>query len=161
MEKKPISKYSRSKARRMASTPGSRDQKLIKLGEICCNVCSPLHLGSSLILMRVLDNNIRVSEEWVHRWEREHEAVKLPDGGYLGMLSVFHELHCIVSSIFHPLEKFKRLIKNTRNVSIKPCPQITTTRMQPKKKSRRTESTTVSLMLNLEDGVQDCTRNMY
>ncbi|KAK1637997.1 hypothetical protein BDP81DRAFT_426307 [Colletotrichum phormii] len=40
-------------------------------------------------------NNIRVSEEWVHRWGREHEAVKLPDGGYLGMLSVFHELHCI------------------------------------------------------------------
>ncbi|OHW94993.1 hypothetical protein CSPAE12_06366 [Colletotrichum incanum] len=40
-------------------------------------------------------NNIRVSEDWVHRWGREHEAVKLPDGGYLGMLSVFHELHCI------------------------------------------------------------------
>ncbi|TDZ13761.1 hypothetical protein Cob_v013126 [Colletotrichum orbiculare MAFF 240422] len=41
------------------------------------------------------DNNIRVSDDWVHRWGREHEAVKLPDGGYLGMLSVFHELHCI------------------------------------------------------------------
>ncbi|CCF36100.1 hypothetical protein CH063_01429 [Colletotrichum higginsianum] len=40
-------------------------------------------------------NNIRVSEDWVNRWGREHEAVKLPDGGYLGMLSVFHELHCI------------------------------------------------------------------
>ncbi|KAK2740840.1 hypothetical protein CKAH01_07118 [Colletotrichum kahawae] len=40
-------------------------------------------------------NNIRVSDEWVHRWGRDHEAVKLPDGGYLGMLSVFHELHCI------------------------------------------------------------------
>ncbi|KAH9225908.1 hypothetical protein K456DRAFT_1743165 [Colletotrichum gloeosporioides 23] len=40
-------------------------------------------------------NNIRVSDGWVHRWGREHEAVKLPDGGYLGMLSVFHELHCI------------------------------------------------------------------
>ncbi|KAJ6441506.1 Peroxisomal hydratase-dehydrogenase-epimerase [Purpureocillium lavendulum] len=40
-------------------------------------------------------NNIRVSDAWVHRWGREHEAVKLPDGGYLGMLSVFHELHCI------------------------------------------------------------------
>ncbi|KAL4404800.1 hypothetical protein CABS03_14595 [Colletotrichum abscissum] len=35
------------------------------------------------------------TNEWVHRWGREHEAVKLPDGGYLGMLSVFHELHCI------------------------------------------------------------------
>ncbi|TDZ48275.1 H/ACA ribonucleoprotein complex subunit NOP10 [Colletotrichum trifolii] len=42
------------------------------------------------------DNNIRISDDWVHRWGREHEAVKLPDGGYLGMLSVFHELHCIV-----------------------------------------------------------------
>ncbi|KAK2015014.1 hypothetical protein LZ32DRAFT_580438 [Colletotrichum eremochloae] len=40
-------------------------------------------------------NNIRVSDDWVHRWGRDHEAVKLPDGGYLGMLSVFHELHCI------------------------------------------------------------------
>ncbi|KAH8591508.1 hypothetical protein B0O99DRAFT_550499 [Bisporella sp. PMI_857] len=40
-------------------------------------------------------NNIRISDEWIHRWERENEAVKLPDGGYLGMLSVMHELHCI------------------------------------------------------------------
>ncbi|KAK2616243.1 hypothetical protein QQS21_000878 [Conoideocrella luteorostrata] len=40
-------------------------------------------------------NNIRVSDDWVERWGRKHEAVKLPDGGYLGMLSVFHELHCI------------------------------------------------------------------
>ncbi|KAF3799187.1 hypothetical protein GCG54_00001226 [Colletotrichum gloeosporioides] len=53
--------------------------KLIRLGKICCNV----------------HNNIRVSDQWVHRWGREHEAVNLPDGGYLGMLSVFHELHCI------------------------------------------------------------------
>jgi len=47
-------------------------------------------------VLTTTDNNIRVSDAWVHRWGREHEAVKLPDGGYLGMLSVFHELHCIV-----------------------------------------------------------------
>ncbi|KAK4095611.1 hypothetical protein Purlil1_407 [Purpureocillium lilacinum] len=46
-------------------------------------------------VLTTTDNNIRVSDAWVHRWGREHEAVKLPDGGYLGMLSVFHELHCI------------------------------------------------------------------
>jgi hypothetical protein len=48
------------------------------------------------LLIWQLDNNIRVSEEWVKRFRREDEAVHLPDGGYLGMLSVFHELHCIV-----------------------------------------------------------------
>ncbi|KAH8912451.1 hypothetical protein BR93DRAFT_78849 [Coniochaeta sp. PMI_546] len=40
-------------------------------------------------------NHMRIPEEWVHRHEREYQAVKLPDGGYLGVLSVFHELHCI------------------------------------------------------------------
>jgi len=41
------------------------------------------------------DYNIRIADEWVERWGRKDEAVKLPDGGYLGMLSVMHELHCI------------------------------------------------------------------
>lgn len=81
------------------NTQGNLGLKLIRLGKICCNVC-----GNSSLFHRVYaesndtDNNIRVSDEWVHRWDREHEAVKLPDGGYLGMLSVFHELHCIVCS---------------------------------------------------------------
>lgn len=58
-------------------------------------VLHPLCITSSKA--NKLDNNIRVSDEWVERWGREDEAVQLPDGGYLGMLSVFHELHCIVS----------------------------------------------------------------
>ncbi|KAI1861752.1 uncharacterized protein JN550_010692 [Neoarthrinium moseri] len=40
-------------------------------------------------------NNMRIPEEWVKSHDREYQAVKLPDGGYLGVLSVFHELHCI------------------------------------------------------------------
>ncbi|KAF4809384.1 hypothetical protein CGCSCA5_v011466 [Colletotrichum siamense] len=74
-----ILKSSPFKDLHMGNTLGNLDLKLIRLGKICCNV----------------HNNIRVSDEWVHRWGRQHEAVKLPDGGYLGMLSVFHELHCI------------------------------------------------------------------
>ncbi|KAH0440761.1 hypothetical protein CcaCcLH18_02431 [Colletotrichum camelliae] len=74
-----ILKFSLFKDLHMENTLESLGLKLIRLGKICCNV----------------HNNIRVSDEWVHRWGRDHEAVKLPDGGYLGMLSVFHELHCI------------------------------------------------------------------
>ncbi|KAH7018128.1 uncharacterized protein B0I36DRAFT_335351 [Microdochium trichocladiopsis] len=40
-------------------------------------------------------NNIRISDEWIHKYGREDTAVKLPDGGYLGMLSAFHEVHCV------------------------------------------------------------------
>lgn len=43
------------------------------------------------------DNNIRIPDDWIARYGREDTAVKLPDGGYLGMLSAFHEVHCIVS----------------------------------------------------------------
>ena len=43
------------------------------------------------------DQNIRVSvEDLTHFPGREEETVALPDGGYLGTLNVFHELHCIV-----------------------------------------------------------------
>ena len=43
------------------------------------------------------DQNIRVSaEDLAHFPGREEETVARPDGGYLGTLNVFHELHCIV-----------------------------------------------------------------
>ncbi|KAH6640028.1 hypothetical protein BKA67DRAFT_528553 [Truncatella angustata] len=40
-------------------------------------------------------NNMRIPDEMVQTLGREYQGVKLPDGGYLGVLSVFHELHCI------------------------------------------------------------------
>lgn len=52
--------------------------------------------SSRATMLTIPDNNIRISDEWIHKYERQNEAVKLPDGGYLGMLNVMHELHCIV-----------------------------------------------------------------
>lgn len=81
----------------MVNIPASQGQKSTKLGRTCYNV-STVCCSEEDLSLGLLDNNIRVSDDWVERWGRKHEAVKLPDGGYLGMLSVFHELHCIVRS---------------------------------------------------------------
>lgn len=59
------------------------------------------------------DNNIRIPDNWIAKHGREDTAVKLPDGGYLGMLSAFHEVHCIVSHLivrctFSPAMQIKR-----------------------------------------------------
>ena len=32
--------------------------------------------------------------------DRAADAIALPDGGYLGSLAVYHELHCLVSNGF-------------------------------------------------------------
>ncbi|KXJ89262.1 hypothetical protein Micbo1qcDRAFT_206226 [Microdochium bolleyi] len=40
-------------------------------------------------------NNIRIPDDWIERFGRVETAVKLPDGGYLGMLTVYHEIHCV------------------------------------------------------------------
>lgn len=31
--------------------------------------------------------------------DRKSQTVRLPDGGYFGMLHAYHELHCLVSVI--------------------------------------------------------------
>ena len=43
-------------------------------------------------------SNIRVSSAEMEAidLERKYQAVALPDGGYFGTLTVFHELHCLV-----------------------------------------------------------------
>ena len=47
--------------------------------------------------------------------DRAADAIALPDGGYLGMLTVFHELHCLIKMISHAKslsrETKKRLIQ--------------------------------------------------
>ncbi|KAJ1324168.1 oxidase UstYa family protein [Microdochium nivale] len=40
-------------------------------------------------------NNIRIPDDWIMRFGRAETAVKLPDGGYLGMLTAYHEIHCV------------------------------------------------------------------
>lgn len=37
----------------------------------------------------------------MHRLGREDEGVHFPDGGYLGMYTVYHHLHCLVSPKSH------------------------------------------------------------
>jgi hypothetical protein len=46
-------------------------------------------------LIVVLDSNVRLSQADFDALGRE-EGVALPDGGYAGVLNVYHELHCIV-----------------------------------------------------------------
>lgn len=50
------------------------------------------------------DNNIRIPDDWIMRFGRAETAVKLPDGGYLGMLTAYHEIHCVVSPILLKLQ---------------------------------------------------------
>lgn len=38
---------------------------------------------------------------------RKQQAVALPDGGYFGTLTVFHELHCLVRVSQHTSEPFE------------------------------------------------------
>ena len=42
--------------------------------------------------------NIRFSLEDLKAFNREEDAVQLPDGsGYAGTLNIYHEIHCVVS----------------------------------------------------------------
>lgn len=48
---------------------------------------------------KLLNNaNIHISEDEMHQLRRTEQGVRLGDGsGYLGQLSVYHSLHCVVS----------------------------------------------------------------
>jgi hypothetical protein len=47
------------------------------------------------------DQNIRLSLEDLKEFNRDEDAVQLPDGsGYLGTLNIYHEIHCVVSLRF-------------------------------------------------------------
>ena len=42
--------------------------------------------------------NVRFSLEDLKAFNREEDAVQLPDGsGYAGTLNIYHEIHCVVS----------------------------------------------------------------
>jgi hypothetical protein len=44
--------------------------------------------------------NLRLSLADIKAFNHEDTAIALPDGsGYLGTLNVYHEIHCVVSSI--------------------------------------------------------------
>ena len=44
------------------------------------------------------DMNVRFSLEDLKAFNREEDAVQLPDGsGYAGTLNIYHEIHCVVS----------------------------------------------------------------
>lgn len=50
------------------------------------------------LLLLSEDMNVRLSLEDIKAFDREENAIALPDGsGYLGTLNVYHEIHCIVS----------------------------------------------------------------
>ena len=41
---------------------------------------------------------MRVTEDEMRKLGKLESGIPLPDGGYFGSLTVFHQLHCIVSS---------------------------------------------------------------
>ena len=46
------------------------------------------------------DMNVRFSLSDLKAFNREEDAVQLPDGsGYAGTLNIYHEIHCVVSII--------------------------------------------------------------
>jgi len=51
-------------------------------------------------ILKLTDMNVRISKEDVKHFDREENGVQLPDGsGYIGTLNVYHEIHCIVTTI--------------------------------------------------------------
>jgi hypothetical protein len=65
------------------------------------------------------DSDIRVPEEEVARLGRENEAVHFPDGGYFGMMTVHHDLHCLVRSLLEDWVK-------RPEIDVRRCASITT-----------------------------------
>lgn len=63
---------------------------------------------------KVLGLNIRVPK---HELEAQQEnlenAVKLPDGDYVGILAVYHQLHCLVhGQLYYSLSKLNSTDRN-------------------------------------------------
>lgn len=46
-----------------------------------------------------LGSDVRIPESEVERLGREYQGVHFTDGGYYGMLTVHHNLHCLVRRI--------------------------------------------------------------
>lgn len=44
-----------------------------------------------------LDQWLQLPASDVEKLGRVEEGIQLPDGGYFGQLSVYHDLHCLVS----------------------------------------------------------------
>ena len=58
-------------------------------------------LPEELHALTLADTNIRLSSDEMAAIDpnRVEETIALPDGGYFGILTVFHELHCLVRTI--------------------------------------------------------------
>lgn len=68
--------------------------------------------------------NVRLSLEDLKAFNREEDAVQLPDGsGYAGSLNVYHEIHCVVSLPLLPVVIPLELIADgrLRNGCIRKC----------------------------------------
>lgn len=54
--------------------------------------------------MCFVGSDVRIPESEVERLGREYQGVHFTDGGYYGMLTVHHNLHCLVRDKFDPQE---------------------------------------------------------
>jgi hypothetical protein len=80
--------------------------------------------------------NIRLSLEDLKAFNRDEDAVELPDGsGYAGTLNVYHEIHCVVRCFFSFFKSMiiqHRLTKNSHRNGFTPtCMKNTTTPISP------------------------------
>lgn len=75
------------------------------------------------------DMNVRFSLEDLKVFNRDEDAVQLPDGsGYAGSLNVYHEIHCVVSPPLPPVVISLQLLADGifRNGCIHICIKSTT-----------------------------------
>ena len=73
--------------------------------------------------------NVRLSLEDLKVFNRDEDAVQLPDGsGYAGSLNVYHEIHCVVSPPLLPVVTSLQVLADGsfRNGCIHKCIQSTT-----------------------------------
>ena len=81
-------------------------------------------------LSSMKDMNVRLSLEDLKVFNRDEDAVQLPDGsGYAGSLNVYHEIHCVVSPPLPPVVTSLQLVADGsfRNGCIHICTKTTTT----------------------------------
>jgi hypothetical protein len=105
-----------------------------------------------------IDSNLRFSESEVDAIDPERkylDAVRLPDGGYMGMLHAYHELHCIVSDTGIVSTGLTANKDGTRNIYACSYTQITTHRIwnSPRSKLRIGDGTQTTVWTRFVRGL--------
>jgi len=89
--------------------------------------------------------NIRLSLEDLKAFDRDEDAVELPDGsGYAGTLNIYHEIHCVVRFFFSFSKSISiNVVQLTNRKEMASHPHVPRTLLpQPHRSSTRNEQIT-------------------